>query len=446
MDYLVRCVQLHESFRKVELEALADLHGINIEFRYYSQYSPHCIIRLPNGEAARTVISRSILSKGIYELWGSGSTYAELHQDVERRTSNLWYQYRYSSFKFEVDTYQAKRSLAEQNDLIQDFQYTGFEGPIRLKDPQQTFCIFEECEWGVKEPTKVYLGRLIAGSSRPILDTYTLKKRKYLSTTSMDSELALLTANLTQAAPGKLFYDPFVGTGSFPIACAHFGAVTMGSDIDGRAVRGKQGINIITSFQQYGLVEKCLASFIADLTHTPLRTGRYLDGIICDPPYGVREGLKVLGSRDGGNKELVWIDGEAAHLQDKYIPPKKPYSFEAMLDDILEFAAKSLVNGGRLSLWMPTANDDEVELGIPTHPCLEILSICVQPFNKWSRRLLTYRRLRDEEVNFDQPPKQARTGEGRTADDLNSFRKRYFEGFKEPPPPTSNEPQAADHA
>ena len=53
-----------------------------------------------------------------------------------------------------------------------------------------------------------------------------------------------------------------------------------------------------------------------------------------------------------------------------------------MLDDILNFAALFLVDQARLSLWMPTANDEEVELGIPTHACLEIVSICVQPFNK----------------------------------------------------------------
>ena len=68
--------------------------------------------------------------------------------------------------------------------------------------------------------------------------------------------------------------------------------------------------------------------------------------------------------------------------QDKYIPPKRPYSFETMLDDILNFAAVSLVDDGRLSLWMPTANDEEVELGIPMHPCLEVVSVCVQAFNK----------------------------------------------------------------
>ncbi|KAL8854529.1 MAG: hypothetical protein Q9221_000564 [Calogaya cf. arnoldii] len=439
MEFLVRFVQVHETFRKAELEAMADLYGIKMEFLHYNQYSPHCIIRLPDEDAARVIIGRSILSKGIYELWGCGSTYAELHQDVERRTSNLWHLYKLSSFKFEIQAYQAKRSLAEQDDLIQTFRYTGFEGPIQLKDPEQTFCIFEQCEDGVKEPTRVYLGRLIAAGSRPILDTYTLKKRKYLSTTSMDSELALVTANLTQAGPGKLFYDPFTGTGSFSIACAHFGAVSMGSDIDGRAVRGKNGVNILTNFQQYNLLDKYLDSFIADLTHTPLRAARILDGIICDPPYGVREGLKVLGSKDGGKKEVPWIDGKAAHLQEHYIPPKKPYGFEAMLCDILEFAAVYLVDGGRLSLWMPTANDEEVELEIPMHPCLEVVSVCVQAFNKWSRRLLTYRRLRDEDVKEGSLTRHTKKEEGSTANDLNSFRKRYFEGFKEPPPATTKD-------
>ncbi|KAL8865005.1 MAG: hypothetical protein Q9174_007125 [Haloplaca sp. 1 TL-2023] len=246
----------------------------------------------------------------------------------------------------------------------------------------------------------------------------------------MDSELALITANLTQAAPGRIFYDPFVGTGSFPIACAHFGALCLGSDIDGRAIRGKPNRNILTNFQQYNLLPHCLDNFIADLTHTPLRTTSFLDGIICDPPYGVREGLKVLGSNDGKGKEIVWIDGQAAHLQERYVPPKKPYGFEQMLDDILAFAAGALVVGGRLSLWMPTANDEE-ELGVPRHKCLEVRSVCVQGFNKWSRRLLTYQRLRDEDVKDDQPSRSRRTEEGATANDLNSFRKRYFEGFKD---------------
>lgn len=66
----------------------------------------------------------------------------------------------------------------------------------------------------------------------------------------------------------------------------------------------------------------------------------------------------------------------------EYIPPKRPYSFEAMLNDILDFAALSLVDNGRVSFWMPTANDEDVKLGIPTHSWLEIVSCCVQVFTK----------------------------------------------------------------
>ena len=344
--------------------------------------SPYCVVRLANEAAAQALIRRSIIGKNIYELWGSGKTYEALHDVVRQRTQSRWSDFQSCSFKFDLDTYQGKRSQLSQRKIIESFDYLAFNGPIKMKDPEQTFCVFEDYDWGTTTPKEVHLGRWIAGSDRDAINTFSLKTRHYISTTSMDSELALITANLTLAAPGKLFYDPFVGTGSFLIASSHFGAVTAGSDIDGRSVRGAKGRNIVSNFRQYGLLRRYLDSFISDLTHSPLRTDVLFDGIMCDPPYGVREGLRVLGSRDGTGKEAVLIDGKAAHLRDEYIPPKRPYGFEAMLDDILEFAANMLVVGGRLSMWMPTANDEETELGIPTHPSLEIISICIQAFNK----------------------------------------------------------------
>lgn len=57
-----------------------------------------------------------------------------------------------------------------------------------------------------------------------------------------------------------------------------------------------------------------------------------------------------------------------------------------MLDDILAFAAGTLVDNGRLSFWMPTANDEEQELGVPQHPGLEVVVVCVQVFNKCKLR------------------------------------------------------------
>lgn len=65
-----------------------------------------------------------------------------------------------------------------------------------------------------------------------------------------------------------------------------------------------------------------------------------------------------------------------------YIPPKKPYSFLVMLDDILQFSMDMLVDNGRLSFWMPTANDNDQEIAVPTHPGMEMVSLCVQPFHR----------------------------------------------------------------
>lgn len=336
-----------------------------------------------------------------------------------------------------MDSFQGSRTHAEQRSLIESFSFLSFSGPVRMKNPDVEFCILEDWAFdaqaeGITEPKRAWLGRFIGGGERDIIQKYDLKKRKYISTTSMDSELALVTANISKASPGKLFYDPFVGTGSFPVACSHFGALSFGSDIDGRSIRGKGGRNLLSNYKQYGITSQFGDAFVADLTNTPLRPIRWLDGIVCDPPYGVREGLKVLGNRDQSKpKGPVYQGGEAHHLQPGYVPPKRPYSFLAMLDDILDFAALSLVPNGRLSFWMPTSNEKEEEIAVPEHPCLEVKSVCTQAFNKWSRRLITYRRKEDSEVPENELQSRQRriAGEGVSADELNPFRKRYFEGF-----------------
>lgn len=38
MDYLIRLVQIHETFRKPEIQALAVLADINVEILVYSEY------------------------------------------------------------------------------------------------------------------------------------------------------------------------------------------------------------------------------------------------------------------------------------------------------------------------------------------------------------------------------------------------------------------------
>jgi hypothetical protein len=75
------------------------------------------------------------------------------------------------------------------------------------------------------------------------------------------------------------------------------------------------------------------------------------------------------------------------------VPPRKPYGFLAMLDDILDFAAQTLVDNGRVAFWMPTANDENLEIPIPTHPYFEKVAVCVQVFQKCKCEPAAFSRL-----------------------------------------------------
>ncbi|KAJ4330305.1 hypothetical protein N0V95_010079, partial [Ascochyta clinopodiicola] len=212
--YLVRLAQIHESFRKAELGALAELAGVELEIVEYDDDSPYCIVRLPSDAAAKRVVTRGMLIQGIYELWGQGATYPELHASVRQLSAEKWPLYSTSTFSFRIERYRGVQAPQDQiRAIIESFQYLGFRGKVQIKHPEASFRVFEAYALDAKTPAYLYLGRWIADSGRDAKNTYDLKKRHYISTTSMDAELALLTANIALAAPGKLFYDPFMGTG-----------------------------------------------------------------------------------------------------------------------------------------------------------------------------------------------------------------------------------------
>ncbi|XWS68450.1 hypothetical protein CRYUN_Cryun04dG0091100 [Craigia yunnanensis] len=56
---------------------------------------------------------------------------------------------------------------------------------------------------------------------------------------AMDAEMAFLMVNQAQAAHVELVYDLFVGTGSILVSAAHFGAMTMGADMDIRVLHDR---------------------------------------------------------------------------------------------------------------------------------------------------------------------------------------------------------------
>lgn len=425
-------VQVHINFRKAELESLADLFNIEIDFRNYDENSPFFFVELENDNEAREWVKRSILTRAIYEYWGDGKDYSELHEKIQSQEGfkERLVTYKQSSFKFDFESYKGSGGKSKDKiKIIESFGYLAFEGKIDMKNPEEIFTVIEEYEQissqeSSKTPKYLIFGRFIQSGNRAAADKYDLKKRPYKGTTSFEAELSLISANIAQVKPGTIMYDPFAGTGSFLIAGGHFGALVMGSDIDGRMIRGKgANFNIKNNFEFYKESDRFLDVMTMDFTHNSLRSNLVIDTILCDPPYGIRESIKVLGARDPERfigKENVEINGEKAYLRKDYIPTKKPYSLDSLLDDILIYSTERLPIGGRLAFWMPTANDENVETIVPLHENLELKYNCVQEFNKWSRRLLVYINRGE---GFNGP-----TNSGVKRSQSN-FRDRYFTHF-----------------
>ncbi|CEQ43013.1 SPOSA6832_04905 [Sporobolomyces salmonicolor] len=456
-----------ESFRLAELDSIAKLY--NIPFEYYEQPDtsrPYMIVALPGEREARLMGSRLISVKHIWELWAQAETYDELHEKVKEADCRaLWEPYaadRDCTWKFTVAAHYRTIPLPVQVKIINTFSYMPFLGNIDLKKPKLEIGVFEEYHFDrmrglrVKEAREkmgitgkgkekdgevwadeafgglrgVWMGRKICDSQRHLMDVFDLKKRAYIGTTSMESEASLLMANQALAAPGKWVYDPFAGTGSMLLTSAAFGAMTFGSDIDGRQMRGK----IIS--QQH-----------------PFRVGELFDAIVTDPPYGVRAGAKRLGREEGAREVLPTIvpgrENEGYHHQfADYVPPSVGWPMEEVISTLVTFSLYMLKPGGRLVFFLPTNEAEYSDVDVPLVPGLRLISNTSQSFGKWARRLITMekedgdawkkvidgldrgigrngmRSTWEEEQAGQADAQKKRPGHA-------DFNRRYFEGFKE---------------
>nr|GMC81325.1 tRNA (guanine(10)-N2)-methyltransferase homolog [Ipomoea batatas] len=412
------CVFYHRllDYRRPEVESLAQLFGAfdddqrsgasehYLEWRlpqHYHPDSPFHFVNLPSEEIARNVANRSILVKGIYELWGEGSSLEELEEAIKNYPDEqkLPYLTSDSTFKIIVDSFGKVISFQEQNDRIQALSYIPFQGRVNLRNPDHKFYLIETDNYGSNNglppivQRRVFFGREIGAADRKLLPTYQLKSRTYLGPTAMDAEMAFLMANQAQVKHGKLVYDPFVGTGSILVAAAHYGAMTMGADIDIRVVRDGRGpdCNVWSNFKQYGL-QMPVALLRADNNLPPWRPGlkEVFDAIICDPPYGVRAG----GRKSGGRKLLKGVVDPYTVPDDKrtdHIPSTASYSLVECVHDLLDLAARMLVMGGRLVYFFPVLRDDEsITPTFPEHPCFRLVASSEQILSlRYSRVLLT---------------------------------------------------------
>ncbi|KAG6902748.1 hypothetical protein C0995_011896 [Termitomyces sp. Mi166 len=433
------------------MHSIAELHSFSLALPESPEdrdpTRPYMVVGLGHEEHALILARRCILVKSVYEFYGQGSTYDELHVST-RINETKWARYiPETSFRFIVTAHNHKIPQSRQRAVIESFAYMNLLGKIEMKNPQIVLGCFEEYtnrnglvrskHEGDGHFRQVYFGRLLEeGSARQLVGKFDVKKRVYYGNTSMEAEISLLMANQTLAAPGKLVYDPFMGTGSMAYTTSHFGALVFGSDIDGRQMRGKgTPPGVIHAARQYGTESRILDLCTFDVTRNPWRCGSLFDAIVTDPPYGVRAGAKRLGRKkelsEEKLKQMLELRNSPRTDDQPYFPPTKPYELSHLAVDLVLLARHLLKPGGRLVFFLPTVTDEYEELDVQSMLCegMEIIANSLQDFGSWGRRLVTIRKTTNRK--YERPSFEQETPAGITHIPAHKdFREKYFQGFK----------------
>jgi tRNA (guanine10-N2)-methyltransferase len=167
------------------------------------------------------------------------------------------------------------------------------------------------------------------------------------------------------------------------------GAHVIGSDLNINVLRGTSGgRNVASNFEQYKL-SLPVGIPRADVLHSPFQNKRpWLDAIVCDPPYGIKEGTR------SSRRDVLPPPTTRA---EPHIVGTERVRLTDFLDGLLEFAARNLVPGGRLVYWLPTTTDYREE-DVPRHGSLRNIANSEQVMTmRMSRRLITMQRLSEAE-------------------------------------------------
>ncbi|KAF8495862.1 tRNA guanosine-2'-O-methyltransferase [Gautieria morchelliformis] len=442
LKILIQFAQAHPDFRIPELLSVAQIYGFDIVVPPKPDVTrPFMTVEVQEEEHARLLAQRCILVKSVLELYASGPSYSHLHT-LNRTQAHLWAPYKETPWKFMVTGYRQSVPKTRQREVVEGFSYMALEGRIDLTQPELELWCFEEYGPQDKAPLRpkydrdgdficVWFGRLIAkGTARPLIHKFDVKKRAYYGNTSMDAEMSLLMANQTLSAPGKLIYDPFAGTGSMLYTAAEFGAYVVGSDIDGRQMRGKERApGVLRSAAQYGFAERIFDLFTFDVTWHPWRCGALFDAIVTDPPYGVRAGAKRLGRKQG-----VPLRDSITAMKDPstYVPPTHPYELSTLAYDLVLLARFLLRPRGRLVFFLPTVNEEYAEVDVPQLEGMVVISNSLENFGAWGRRLITM--VKTEVLDRGPPDLRVRNSEAgpQHVPAHKDFREKYFAGFNKP--------------
>ncbi|KAK4307794.1 hypothetical protein Pmani_020463 [Petrolisthes manimaculis] len=445
--YLLWCANEHVEFRIPELKSIASMFNIPIKWIDKPKEDPYVIVEMRCEADAKKLMSRSLLVRSCYELWGEGSTEAELHSNVRSFPAEFMKPHLApeKTFKVRVEAFNKTLKIADKLAKIEALEYLPFEGHVDLKNADTCLHFIEY--YGLDPnsipttPYKIFVGRWVAEGQRELIGRFSLKKRHYIGSTSMDAQLAFIMTNLAQVQSGEVVADPFVGTGSILVSAAYWGGHVWGWDIDFLTLHArtkptrhsqKQRLScesIASNLEQYGLERHYLDVTVMDNAKPVWRDVPFIDAIITDPPYGIRESTERVGSlkvsrpssyNQDNTTTTTTTTPHTPYSPSNHYPSKVSYSLSHVFCDLLNFAAIHLIIGGRLVFWLPVFREDYHDGMIPSHPCLELMYNCEQVLTVHSsRRLITLRKIRH--------PTGEETAIGQVADLTAKFRERFFQ-------------------
>ena len=354
--YVIHFIHRYMEFRIPEVAAILKVNGVDESYYKLLTIAPSqvfLVTQLPGDEIARLLATRCILIRAVYQLIASGTTYEQVQEDINSKQEQLK-QYKDCSWCLNVEIFEKSLSREEQQLKRNKVSHLlPFDGPVQLKEPDQVFAVLEYERF-------IYFGREIQPSqlkARHLIHQYSIKARRYIGPTSMDTELALIMANLAMCNPNALVLDPFVGTGGCLLACSSFGAQCFGTDIDPIALEKDKVASIFNNFQQYQLRRPEI--ICCDMSKPPVLQQMEWDAIVCDPPYGLRAGAKKCAS--GPSNGTVRTSN---------------YRMQHVITDLLQFAADHLRLEGRLVYVLPINTQMfDKDTDLPTHTALRIIFV-----------------------------------------------------------------------
>ena len=268
--------------------------------------------------------------RGVFELWGQGDSIdacAEVAsavpaQHIRSRVSGSW---RIESLVLGARRSQHAGSLGARMAAFGSVLDALEVRPVDLENAKHRIWLVEDRQL-LKDssplpfPPPRYMllyevpARVPAIQSR--INALELRKRAFLSTSTLPADRAMLLCNLALAQAPRVgaatLLDPYCGSGGILLAAAALGAQTVGSDLDWRLVsehpwpsrvaatpsrpaRGEERVRMHDNFLEAGLPEpKALLNVdvgAPDAAECWLQAngGEPFDALVCDPPYGRRE-------------------------------------------------------------------------------------------------------------------------------------------------------------